>query len=239
MKATLSGIGVFVVGSAAAFAQAPQVDHFKCYLPEEATQVQIAPVTLTDQFAPSNTAVGRIFRLCNPTRKIHNGVVTPIQFPDDHLVLHQTGPQMLVPREVRIRNQFGEQVLVTQDAKVLATPTQKAPHGPPQAVNHFSCYAVSNGPMINAPVGLQDQFFFSQHVIWRPVMFCNPTRKVHNNEVTPVTNPNTHLTCYSMTPVPYARVADLRNQFGVHQVLTNRADMACVPTQKLAWRLED
>ena len=48
MKRTISGIGVFLLGSAAAFAQDFQVDHFKCYLPENATQVQLAPVTLTD-----------------------------------------------------------------------------------------------------------------------------------------------------------------------------------------------
>jgi hypothetical protein len=196
-------------------------------------------VTLTDQFGPGNTAVGRIFRLCNPTVKVHNGVVTPIQRPDDHLVLHQTGPQALIPREVKIRNQFGEQVIVTQDARVLGVPTQKAPHGPPQDLNHFSCYAVSNSPVINTPVGLQDQFFASQHTIGRAVLFCNPVRKQHNNVITPITNPNDHLTCYSMTPVPYVRVVGLRNQFGEHGFQSRAADMACVPTQKVAWRVVD
>ena len=147
--------GVLAIGNLAALAQQFQTDHFKCYFPDEATQVQPSPVQLLDQFAPSATTVGRIFRLCNPTRKFHQGAVTGVRFPDDHLTLHLTAPQPVTVRQVKIKNQFGEQELTTQDARVLAVPTQKAPHGPPVSVNHFNCY-VAQGPQLQAPVGLSD-----------------------------------------------------------------------------------
>jgi hypothetical protein len=215
-----------------------QVDHFKCYLPSEATPVPPAPVRLLDQFGPSMTVVGNIFRLCNPTRKFHNGQVTPIRTPDNHLTLHQTSPEPVVHRRVKIRNQFGEQQLITHDARILAVPTQKKPHGPPAGLSHFSCYAAEGQP-VAAPVALQDQFFASKHRIGRPLLFCNPVQKGHNGVITPIANPNDHLTCYGMTRVAYSRAVEIRNQFGEFKLETSYADMACVPTQKLAWEVID
>ncbi len=215
-----------------------QVDHFKCYLPSNATDVTPAPVQLLDQFGAENTIVGNIFRFCNPTRKVHDDRITPIQRPDNHLTLHQMAPQPLVHRRVKIRNQFGEQQLITHDARILAVPTQKAPHGPAIGLSHFNCYA-AEGPLVSKPVALQDQFFASNHTMGRPVLFCNPVRKWHSGVVTPIANPNDHLTCYSMSRVPFTRVANIRNQFGDLQVKTSYADMSCVPTQKLAWEVID
>ena len=226
--------------SSTAFAQAPfQIDHFKCYFPAFEDQIPQAQVLLQDQFGTNQANVGRIFRLCNPAKKLHNNVVTPIMNPDDHLALHQTGPQPLVTRQVKIQNQFGVQELTTVDARMLAVPTQKDPHGPPKALNHFSCYAVAAGPVLNVPIGLSDQFFQSKHQIMRPTFFCNPVQKTHNGVVTPITNPNDHLTCYTITKVPFVRQVTLHNQFGNPRFQSSYTDMACVPTIKLAWQVVD
>lgn len=215
-----------------------QVDHFKCYLPEESSEIKRSPVRLLDQFGVSNTTVSKIFRLCNPTRKIHDGQVTPIRQPDNHLTLHVTGPQPIVHRRLKIRNQFGEQQLLTHDARILAVPTQKRPHGPPQGLSHFSCYAAEGQP-VKEPVALIDQFFASKHMMGRPILFCNPVQKWHAGTVSPILNPNDHLTCYAMSRVPYKRTVEIRNQFGEARVETSMADVSCVPTQKLAWEVVD
>jgi hypothetical protein len=235
---TLAGILMFAIPALDAQQLPFQVDHFKCYLPGNATPVVPAPVQLLDQFGPGATVVGNVFRLCNPARKYHDGQITPIQKPDNHLTLHQTAPQPVVHRRLKIRNQFGEQQLITHDARVLAVPTQKKPHGPPQGLSHFSCYA-AEGPLVDVPVALEDQFFASKHRMGRPILFCNPAQKWHNGVVTPIANPNDHLACYSITPVPFARDVDIRSQFGEVHLLTNRADLSCVPTQKLAWEVID
>jgi hypothetical protein len=236
--AAAAGVLVLSISTPGAQHSPFQVDHFKCYLPASATQVTPSPVQLLDQFGPAATVIGNIFRFCNPARKFHDGRITPIQKPDNHLTLHQTAPQPLVHRRVKIRNQFGEQEILTHEARVLAVPTQKKPHGPPNGLSHFSCYA-AEGRLLDVPVGLEDQFFASKHRMGRPILFCNPAQKWHNGVVTPIANPNDHLTCYSMTRSPYQRVVDIRNQFGEHRLQTSYADVSCVPTQKLAWEVID
>ena len=240
MKTFLAAAAVLAITASTATAQINpfQTDHFKCYLPANQTQVQPAPVQLLDQFGAFAAVVGNVFRFCNPAKKSHEGAVTPIQAPDNHLTLHQISPQPIVTRRVLIRNQFGERQIITRDASVLAVPTQKAPHGPPQGLSHFSCYA-AEGQLLDVPVGLEDQFFASKHRVGRPVLFCNPVQKWHEGVFTPIANPNDHLTCYRMTPEPFARVTDIRNQFGDRRLETSFADMLCVPTAKLAWEVID
>ena len=238
MKTVSVLVGVLAIASTSAFGQAPFLtDHFKCYVPTAVDPKPPAPVLLLDQFGTSNTVVQNVVRLCNPAKKRHNGVITPIMNPDDHLTIFRTGPQPLVTRQVNIQNQFGQQVLITQDARFLGVPTQKDPHGPPRFLNHFSCYAVANGPVLNIPIGLSDQFFPSNHNVLRAAYFCNPVQKTHNGVVTPITNPNDHLTCYTMTKVPFDRTVTLHNQFGNPKFESKLADFVCVPTQKLSWHV--
>jgi hypothetical protein len=244
-KATSTAMRMFLLAAAvvfvssSAFAQAQfQTDHFKCYMPDAATPITTATVNLVDQFgAQPNVKVKNIFRFCNPTVKNHGGVITPIMNPDAHLTLHRAGPQTLVTREVKIRNQFGDQTLITQRALYLAVPTQKEPHGPAFNLDHFNCYTVSDGPAIKVPVVLTDQWFTSTHKVARPKLFCNPVQKTHNGVVTPIIHPNDHLTCYAITPVPFSKDVILHNQFGNPVFSSQRADMLCVPTDKLAWKV--
>ena len=95
MKTFLAASAVLIFTSLTVTARSTlfQTDHFTCYVPANPTQVQPAPVQLLDQFEPSATVVGNIFRFCNPTRKFHEGVLTPIQASDNHLPLHQTSPE--------------------------------------------------------------------------------------------------------------------------------------------------
>ena len=237
--ATAAVVLAFPAAPAASAQVVPfQLDHFKCYLPLNAVPVPLSPIQFVDQFGVGNPLIGNIFRLCNPTRKVHNDQVTPIRWPDNHLMLQTMSPQPIINRRVKIRNQFGEQTLITRDARILAVPTQKQPHPAPQGLSHYACYA-AEGPLQNVPVGLHDQFFNSNHQVGRPVLFCNPAQKWHNGQVSPVTNPVDHLTCYSMSRQPYSRAVDTRNQFGDGHLQTAFADMLCVPSQKLAWEVID
>jgi hypothetical protein len=238
MKAHLVTAALLAVSTPGAFAQVFDIDHFKCYLPTTVTPLPSATVQLQDQFGTSTAVITNPYRLCNPTRKTHNGQVTAIRWPDDHLTLHQTAPQPAINRRVLIRNQFGDQTLTTHDARFLAVPTQKQPHGPPQSINHFNCYA-AEGPALNVSVGLRDQFFDSTQTVLGPALFCNPVQKTHDGVVTPITDFNDHLTCYNLNYVPYPRDVRLRDQFGTFSIRTEYSDMLCVPTHKLAWQVID
>ena len=234
-KAVLLAAVLALINSAA-FAQF-QTDHFKCYLPIATTAIPAQVVQLQDQFTANTAKVKTIWRFCNPTVKQHNDVITPIMNADAHLALHRAGPQPLVNREVVIRNQFGDQTIITGQARYLAVPTQKDPHGPPTNLDHFNCYVVTNGAAAATQVMLTDQWFASPHKVAKPALFCNPVQKTHNGVVTPIIHPNDHLTCYKITPRAFDKTVQLHNQFGDPQFRSKQADMLCVPTLKLEWHV--
>ena len=232
MKIAIACFGLVTLASCPIFAQF-QTDHFACYVPITVSQIQSDGVNLEDQFGTNAAVIGQVFRLCNPARKTHNGVVTPIQNPTDRLTLHLTGPQPLTTRQVRIQNQFGDQVLTTQDARILAVPTVQ--FAPLQGTDHFSCYTVSDGQAINEQVNLQDQWSNAPRVVRRPFLFCNPVRKGHNGVITPVRHPDDHLTCYTTSKQQVAPVSVFfANQFGPFSLNPRGSDMLCVPTRKIA-----
>jgi hypothetical protein len=108
-------------------------------------------------------------------------------------------------------------------------------------MDHLKCYSVT-GPAINAAVTLRDQFDdlldrVERKTVVKPLRLCNPVTKTVNGKHTGVTNPNTHLKFYQITPLdptprPVFQVR-VRNQFGDSTFkVTNPVELA-VPTQKL------
>jgi hypothetical protein len=99
------------------------LDHFRCYAANGNPVFE--PVGLVDQFVPF---VGHFVLdpvlFCNPVRKTHNGVVTPVQNPDAHLACYS---MTRVPFETtrEIRNQFGPQTFALGPADTLCVPTRK------------------------------------------------------------------------------------------------------------------
>ena len=150
MKSLLT-LAVLLIATTAAFAQF-ETDHFKCYLPTSTSPLPPQAVQLQDQFATNGAKVKTIWRFCNPTKKDHNGVITPIINPDAHLAIHLAGSQPVVNRQVTLSNQFGVQTILTGQARYLAVPTQKDPHGPAFNLDHFNCYVVTNGQPAAATV---------------------------------------------------------------------------------------
>ena len=120
----------------------------------------------------------------------------------------------------------------------LAVPTQKAPHEFPDALDHFKCYRASGAAVRRPRVGLSDQFILpvTRHRVRRPVAFCNPAEKLHGDIITPIWQPEAHLTCYAMTPGDdFIGQAGIRNQFGPQGLLVGTPRVLCVPTEKLGF----
>ena len=248
MRQSLCYVCLLVLAAAASGQQPPPptLDHFKCYfIPEQNPVIQEA-LTLQDQFDIPNQVFPRVrdirpVRLCNPVVKIHRNRATPITNPNAHLMLFQIDPQPIVPRDVVVRNQFGRHTLAVRDPRVLAVPTaktlaaQQPPTQIPTGLDHFKCYSAS-GKRVGAPVTLRDQFHTETVRVLDPIAFCNPTRKIHNTVPTGVQNAAGHLTCYTMTPFPFAGASvNVLNQFGSGPIRVLQADILCVPSQKLKW----
>jgi hypothetical protein len=209
---------------------------------------------------------------CNPAKKTvisATGYPTvPVAHPDAHLALYDTKPVgNSIPRYVQVVNQFGPQNLITGAAEVLGVPSGAAqltvgapnpgiPAIPSQGeLDHFRCYAAS-GQAINRVVTLNDDFFVTNPqiaMVLAPRYFCNPVAKsvipakgcagpYCALDNTPITHPQSHLVCYSISPKWPSDVQVVYNNQFVKPGLYATAEVAnpsvlCVPSAKNeGWR---
>jgi len=98
--------------------------------------------------------------------------------------------------------------------------------------DHFKCYKVTaKGDTPKRQVNLDDQFESGVDRIMEPNLICNPVNK--NGEG--ITNPDSHLTCYKITPRDFdLRDITVNNQFGDGQELTVvHPQVLCLPSTKV------
>ena len=104
------------------------------------------------------------------------------------------------------------------------------------ALDHFKAY-MTNGPVNGDTVLLQDQFDTGPvpKTVGQPFRFANPVQKTHNNVVTPITNPDTHLEMYILLPPEPGptRFVQVNNQFGLQTLTVQDPVLLGVPTQKM------
>lgn len=219
-------------------------DHFLCYLtPEEVVFFDsVAPGTLVeleDRFdralgAKDLRELGTRVRFCNPVQKTHGGSVSKIHHEDHHLTFyHLEPPADPLDWTVQVKNQFGVQELQIGAPNLLAVPTQKEPHDPPEGLDHYKCYEAM-GEFLDVELLLDDQFQ-SEGVVVNlfTFLFCNPVLKAHDDTVTEIRKPGEHLVCYLTDPTIQLEQAETRlltNQFESWQQELEQADLLCVPS---------
>jgi hypothetical protein len=229
-------------GTTPAAAQGPQdvLSHFLCYQGTFPDFDPVAGVRLDDQFATTHeTMVIGPRLLCNPVRKTRrSGEVTRIVDRRQHLKAYAIGPLDVVgTREIIDRNQFGreQRLTISREPSRLLVPTRKAPHDPPEGLDHFLCYKVLEGRAADRAVALKDQFGSFRTRVGRPKLHCNPADK-HHLPAPPVTIEHefAHLLCYGIErhrlDPPIGRRTD--NQFERARVRSEVAVMLCVPSRK-------
>jgi hypothetical protein len=100
------------------------LDHFKCYL--TSGQSVGRSVALSDQFYSGTVTVGRPLLLCNPVQKrLQNGTVYPIEFPQRHLVCYEVSPRQVVNRWFTVRHQFRVESMRATRPKYVCAPSVK------------------------------------------------------------------------------------------------------------------
>jgi len=105
-------------------------------------------------------------------------------------------------------------------------------HAAPQGLDHFKCYGVE-GKSVPSSLKLRDQFGLEPEVKSRaPRLLCNPTKKLHNQRITPVENPEDHLVCYEIVGTNLTNKVLAVNQFGEDVLGLDPADLLCVPSSK-------
>ncbi len=220
-------------------------NHFKLYEVKSAKPFIPIVVELKDQFDkyPHKAKLVTISYFANPVEKRHDRVTYGIAFPNAHLTWYKFQTDVKpVKRVVKIKNQFGEQKLVLEEALFLAVPTQKIERGStmPKEFNHFKAYRVVEGDFKPVEVVLKDQFDKEpiKVKVIKPFLFCNPVEKIKGKEKTPVFNERYHLTCYFIDPKGLASSAPksigIVNQLEKNQLYPQQYFVLCVPTDKLS-----
>ncbi len=227
---------VLLLSATVAFAQAnlPNENHYKVYRTQPYTYTQ--PITLVDQFGPTNVSYFLLDRFANPAEKRipETGDVYPIINP----IIHQTWWQIAAPQPVRDIvgiDQFGIAAWKLCDAVYLLNPALKnVATGEPPIWNHYLCYFALQGPTVGRPVILIDQFGTCNVVVLQGKMFCNPVEKRHADGTSyPIVDHVAHLACYAVqNATPFTRAITAIDQFGNWQLQTNENDCMCVPAIK-------
>jgi len=103
-------------------------------------------------------------------------------------------------------------------------------------IDHFKCYWVdpADGPSEEI-VSLVDQFVSIEAEVRYADLFCNPTEKMHDSAVTPILNPEGHLTIYDLEyeADPVTKRVEVTNQFGTQNLTVYGPVKLAVPTQKV------
>jgi hypothetical protein len=246
--AALLAVLAIAVAPAGAQVQDPEavLDHFLCYTGSSPLTPRSA--VLSDQFMSDQTVLlGNADLLCNPVAKTVDGHITPIKFPQAHLICYALEHGPVPPRNVRVTNQFGVGRTVNTGPGItrsrLCVPSLKSELSPPtgsppeDVLSHFRCHELFTDPFtdVSKPVGVRDQFVDTQIVVntpSTPVLVCNPATKTVGGVVSPALHPFAHLACYSVSFSPTVnRTAFIRNQFGDATAFFQRP-MLCVPSLK-------
>lgn len=219
-------------------------NHFKLYVVKSAEPFEPIVVKLKDQFdkEPHKAKLEVISYFANPVEKIHGKATHRIVFPNAHLTWYKFKSDLKpTKRGVKIKNQFGEQILLLEEPLFLAVPTQKIEKGSafPKEFNHFKAYRVVKSDFEPKVVVLKDQWDGKpiKVKVIKPFLFCNPVVKYTKEKKAPIYNERYHLTCYYIEPKGMASSApksiSIRNQFGEKRLYPQQYFSLCVPTDKL------
>jgi hypothetical protein len=227
-------IAPLVLTSSARAQVNPLWDHYKVYLtPPFPVPPLGTPVILTDQFGPFNHTVQQLERIMNPTEKRVGPAIFPIHNPDLHYTWWSISPQPF-NASVTATNQFGDFTINIHDAVYLLNPARKNQPGGPPSGNHYKCY-FCDGPPVNIPITMIDQFGPWSANVTFPRYWCNPVEKqVPGLPPNLILDPNQHYICYEFQPPDQStHTATVTDQFIVnHTTEMVPAQYICVPTYK-------
>jgi len=231
------GLVLLMLPIGAAYGQAglPKENHYKVYRTNAVPFTR--PLILADQFGVMNAYSFVLEKFANPTEKIHNGLIYPMDDP----LAHQTWWRILdaPPQPARTVigiDQFGYGPVTVGHPRYLLNPALKNPGpggGTPPLRNHYLCYEVIGSLPLYKPVILIDQFGTCDVVVLRSKLFCNPVEKREGAVYYPILDYRAHLQCYEVqNPQSNFRPVAFLDQFVFQQIETYENDCLCVPALK-------
>ncbi len=228
------------------FGPPPALDHFKFYSVVGGPDADVILPQVGDQFYTGiqEAEVNSLRYFGNPVAKTHDGVLTPIEDSDRHLVLYDLTTPTIQNWVVEIDNQFGLQQLTVTGPVMLAVPTWKEGHGFPIWLDHFLLYKVIEGEDVQEVVDLEDQWHEESDVdVHRPLYFANPAGKASpymdwwpGMQLT-IENPDEHLVFYEIVGETYQGNAVILNQLlqDTETISVSDPELLAVPSEKISF----
>jgi len=209
------------------------INHYNAYDVIDAIVVDKSFI-LQDQFGTTTHNQIKLDFFSTPVIKNNESIPDPIAHLSWWRLLDGT---FSPPREVIVRNQYGESSLSVFDAEYLLAPALKnqGTGAPPlDDRDHYKCYRVE-GAAPGDSVLLTDQFNAYGARVREPAYLCNPVEKrLGNGQVFGVSKPDEHLVCYNLfldfdvSGLPVMST----DQFFIGPLNLGKSRYLCVPSEK-------
>ena len=189
------------------------------------------PVIVRDQFLPDTPIeVWRPVKLVNWVQKNNS----PVRDTLNHFVWWDVQPKIPVGRIVEIDNQFGKYIIGVDQLDFMLVPAWKNEARPTHPeLSHYLCYR-AQGPGPNIPFSLHDEWRFDVRPVFELRYLCNPCQKIHQGQVFPPIDLNTHLAVYQLPVNSEQFYPPVFDQFGQMQYVVSQRtpEWLFVPSQK-------
>jgi len=215
------------------------LNHFICY-EIHSPPLNLAGVSLVDQFGASAATAKRAKRICLPADKNDEDPLA-VGAPETltSFTIKQTSPKFARVKGLSVTNQFGAVTLDIFKPDRLLVPTAKSLAGVPappnfQTLDHLKCYKVALAKTRASGIKIDDQFGTVTVDIKKPLHLCVAVDK--NGEGIPV--PGQTQMCYlvrttSGTPPPQKHLPNTlytTHQFGSDALEVFGPRELCVPS---------
>lgn len=208
---------------------APGIDHYKLY--DTLSPPFQGPVFVRDQFGQMDIPELWMSKFATPVSKNNEPMCDPMAHQSWWEFPPQPGPVWLIEAQ----DQFGTHEWALFGAVYLVLPALKneGVGQPLPVLNHYLCYE-AQGPVLQIPVVLADQFDVVDVVVLQGVYFCNPCEKVApDGMLYPIVDPWAHMTVYAVqNPIPYAFPVLVQDQFMVEELFLAENHLLAVPALK-------
>jgi hypothetical protein len=209
----------------------PVINHYKVYNVDNVEMDEIVSLKVRFEEAARKVHLKSLVHFANPVSKNGEEIVDPVA----HLTWYYFEQDDEEPmRTVTFKNQFGKQVWVLGQPKLLVVPAEKNNEGTPEKQDHYKAYEVLDviGEQVETSVSLVDQWYQQTSELGDARFYCVPVRKKREGkEPEPIIHPKLHLAVYAIEPMnldPMEFVAT--DQFRADSLVARKSFWLCVPS---------
>ena len=215
--------------------------HLVCYSIRDAQTFHPLAVRVRNQFGQAALRIRQPQTLCLPSFKevVQTAAASAAPAGLDHFKCYEAVQPQFQPRNVGLRDQFGDAQAKVIATRQLCNPVSKNGGRVLNKSAHLVCYETADSgivPFQPRNVRVSNQFGIRQLSVERPVALCVPSLKRKGAGAAPTgANPELvldHFRCYDVKPQPATRIVTLVDQFKTAKPKVLQVVRLCNPVRK-------